>query len=215
MRKFISKIMIKLIGRSEFLNSIDIDELNAKINSNKIAKCEAQVSKQNGSRFYENAIVYNAINDSSKIVIGKNTHIRGELLVFKYGGEIKIGDDSFVGEGSRIWSGDSLIIGNNVLISHNVNIVDSNSHEINHIERAERYIELISNGSWKTKGSIVTSPIIIKDYAWISFGVTILKGVTIGEGAIVAANSVVTKDVPDFTMVAGNPAKEIKKLKNV
>ena len=189
--------------------------MNAKINSNKIAKCEAQVSKQNGSRFYENAIVYNAINDSSKIVIGKNTHIRGELLVFKYGGEIKIGDDSFVGEGSRIWSGDSLIIGNNVLISHNVNIVDSNSHEINHIERAERYIELISNGSWKTKGSIVTSPIIIKDYAWISFGVTILKGVTIGEGAIVAANSVVTKDVPDFTMVAGNPAKEIKKLKNV
>ncbi len=68
---------------------------------------------------------------------------------------------------------------------------------------------------WDTKGNIITSPIVIKDYAWISFGSTVLKGVTIGKGAIVAAGSVVTRDVPDWTVVAGNPAKNIKTLNHV
>ena len=71
---------------------------------------------------------------------------------------------------------------------------------------------MIDSGSWIEKKNITTSPITIKDYAWISFGATILKGVTIGRGAIVSANAVVTKDVPDFTMVAGNPAKTVKDL---
>ncbi|MCB0501084.1 MAG: hypothetical protein KDD32_00210 [Bacteroidetes bacterium] len=53
---------------------------------------------------------------------------------------------------------------------------------------------------------------MIKDKAWIGFNVIILKGVTIGEGAVVGAGSVVTKDVPDYTIVVGNPAKLIKKL---
>ena len=53
------------------------------------------------------------------------------------------------------------------------------------------------------------------DYAWISFGVTILKGVTIGKGAIVAAGSLVTKDVDDWTVVAGNPAKFKKNIKQI
>ena len=57
---------------------------------------------------------------------------------------------------------------------------------------------------------------IIKDYAWISYNACILKGVTIGEGAIIGAGSVVTKDVPAWTVVAGNPAKIVRhiKLKN-
>ena len=56
------------------------------------------------------------------------------------------------------------------------------------------------------------APISIGNKAWIGFGVTILKGVTIGEGSDIAAGSVVTKDVPSYTLVGGNPAKFIKKL---
>lgn len=214
MRKLLSKILIKLIGRKNLLDSIDIEALSAKINFNKIAKCDAQVTKKEGTKFYENALVYNQQSDNLKIQIGENTYIRGQLLVFKYGGRIKIGNNCFIGDGTRIWSGESVVIGNDVLISHNASIVDTNSHELDYTERADRYGELIANGPWETKGSIVTSPVIIKNYAWISFGATILKGVIIGEGAIVAAGAVVTKDVPDWTMVAGNPAKHIKTLNN-
>lgn len=208
----ISKIILKLIGRKYLIDAIDIQELHVKSINSKIKKCDSQVTKLNDTQFYETAVVHNLQNDKSKIVIGENTHVRGELLIFKYGGEIKISNDCFIGDGTRIWSGELVSIGKDVLISHNVSIVDTSAHEIDHIERAKRYKELIANGPWETKGNIITSPIVIKDYAWISFGATILKGVTIGKGAIVAANSVVTKDVLDFTMVAGNPAKRIKNL---
>jgi acetyltransferase-like isoleucine patch superfamily enzyme len=52
-------------------------------------------------------------------------------------------------------------------------------------------------------------PVVIEDDVWIGFGSAVLKGVTIGRGAVVAAMSVVTKDVPAYTIVAGNPAREI------
>ena len=57
----------------------------------------------------------------------------------------------------------------------------------------------------------MSAPIIIKDNVWIGMSAIILKGVTVGEGAIVAAGSVVTKDVPPHTIVAGVPARVIKK----
>ena len=58
-----------------------------------------------------------------------------------------------------------------------------------------------------------SAPIHICSKAWIGTGVTLLKGVTIGEGAIVAAGSVVVKDVPPWTVVGGNPAQIIKNLR--
>jgi acetyltransferase-like isoleucine patch superfamily enzyme len=164
------------------------------------------------SEIYKEALIYNLQGNIKNIDIGQNTHIRGELLILKYGGKIEIGNDSFVGPGTRIWSGDSIKIGSNVLISHNVNIIDTNSHEIDHLERAEGYISLLKRGYPEDKKSILTKPIIIHNHVWISFNVIIMKGVEIGEGAIIAAGSVVTKDVPEFTLVAGNPAVVIKKL---
>ena len=212
MKKLIMKFFLKIIGKKSLTYAIDLEELNIRIANYNSTKCKSQVLSGQGTNFYAEAEVNNLQEDVTKITIGKNTHIRGQLLVFKYGGEISVGDNCFIGKDSRIWSGDSLRIGNNVLISHNVNIIDTNSHEIDYLERAQRFREMIDSGSWIEKENITTSPITIKDYAWISFGATILKGVTIGRGAIVSANAVVTKDVPDFTMVAGNPAKTVKDL---
>lgn len=56
-------------------------------------------------------------------------------------------------------------------------------------------------------------PVVLKKGAWIATGAIILPGVTIGEGAIVAAGAVVSKDVPDFAVAAGNPARVVKKMK--
>ena len=64
----------------------------------------------------------------------------------------------------------------------------------------------------KDRRALITKPILIKRKAWIGAGVTILPGVTIGENAVVAAGAVVTKDVPDNTIVAGVPAKIIKSI---
>lgn len=210
MKKNITKFIIKSLGKKNVIDAIDINYLQKKLNRAKIQKCNSQVLKNKKTKFYKEATVYNFQNDPNKIKIGENTHIKGSLLLFKFDGEIIIGDNCFIGEGTKLWSAEKLIIGNNVLISHNVSIVDTNAHEINNFERAERYQELVTKGHWDTKGSILTKPVHIKDYAWISFNATVLKGVTIGKGAIIAAGSVVTKDVPDWTIVAGNPAKVVR-----
>jgi len=174
--------------------------------------CKNDVVFDKGVRFTLTAKVENISKNIHNINIGKNSIIEGRLCVFKYGGRISIGENTYIGAGTNIWSGEFLEIGNHVLISHNVNIIDTNSHELNYIERAARYEALIKYGHPKDKASIITGNIIIEDYAWINFGVTILKNVRIGKGAIVAASSVVTKDVPPFTVVAGNPARIVKYL---
>lgn len=195
----LNKILYNAIRAVRFLKSKTVDFANK-------SKCECEENV----RFTQTSKVFNLLNDPSKIKIMKKTTVEGELFVFKYGGRIKIGCNSYIGHGSRIWSGEKIVIGDNVLVSHNVNIVDTNAHEINSVERKIGYHNLQRHGHPSDKGSIQTSPIIINDNVWISFNATILKGVTIGEGAIVGANSVVTKNIPPYTLVAGNPAKSIK-----
>ena len=160
--------------------------------------------------FYSSTVVNNFQNNKSKINIGNDSYIRGELQIFSFGGEIKIGGRCFIGEKTRIWASSKIEIGNNVLISHNVHIIDTNVHELNYIERAKGFVEIIYKGHPKLRPNIEDSPIIIGDNVWINFNSIILKGVTIGEGAIIAAGSLVTKDVPPFALVGGNPAKFIK-----
>ena len=93
---------------------------------------------------------------------------------------------------------DSISIGHHVVISERVVLRDSDNHTI-------KDIEAISSDE-----SAVTAPIVIGDHVWIGMNVIVLKGVTIGEGAIVAAGSVVNKDVPSHCLVAGVPAKVVK-----
>lgn len=206
-RDNISFLILKAIGRNNLAAFLSKDYDLKRIEFSEKNLC---VKMADGSVFYEEARVFNFQENPDKIKINKNTHVRGELLVFKYGGKIEIGDNCFIGAGTRVWSGEDIYIGNNVLISHNVNVIDTNSHELDASERSARYKDLIANGHWEDKGNIISKPVVINDDVWISFGVTILKGVIIGQGAIIAAGSVVTKEVPDFAVVAGNPAKVIR-----
>lgn len=93
---------------------------------------------------------------------------------------------------------DSISIGHHVVISERVVLRDSDNHVIN------------DAGGGLPDKTKVTGPIVIENHVWIGMNVTVLKGVTIGEGAIVAAGSVVNKDVPPHCLVGGVPARVIK-----
>lgn len=147
--------------------------------------------------------------------IGKESHIGGTFVFERGLGKITIGDRSSIGGGSLfICTQDAGIhIGSNVMLSWDVTVIDSNSHSLNHNIRSNDAFDWLAGvevgrmGHFKDWSNVKSAPIHIKDGAWIGFGSTILKGVTIGEGAIVGSKSVVTKDVPDHAIVAGNPAK--------
>jgi acetyltransferase-like isoleucine patch superfamily enzyme len=134
-----------------------------------------------------------------QISIGQNSFIRGRLLTYGHGGRISIGDWCYVGVRTEIWSMDSISIGNRVLIAHDVNIHDGSAHSVNPVERHQHFRHIIEKGHPRTKSEIPgvsSSPIVIEDDVWISFGVSILRGVRIGEGSVIAAGSVVIEDVP-------------------
>lgn len=164
-------------------------------------------------KIFPTARIENLANKPNLICIGKNSVLRGELLIFAHAGEIHIGEGCFLGEGSSIWSSKSVKIGSRVYISHNVNIHDTNSHSLNPKLRHEHFVKIMSTGYPKNDNDDIQSqPVRIEDDVWIGFNSTIFKGVTIGKGAVIGACSVVTKDVPEFVVVIGNPAKVIKKI---
>ena len=149
------------------------------------------------------AEIQNPIGDCNRIVVGEHSFIRGKLLTFAQGGTIEIGSYCYVGHRTEIWSMDLVSIGNRVLIAHDVKITDNTAHSLDAKERHKHYKDIIEKGhpeSWEDLQGISASPIVIEDDVWISFGVTILKGVRIGAGSVIAANSFVTKDVPPGTL---------------
>ncbi len=115
---------------------------------------------------------------------------------------IKVGNDTFIGHETTITGSynSSVIIGNYVDISNRV-LMSTGTHEIdiegNHIA-----------------GKGLSKDIVVKDGAWIGMGAVILPGVTIGKKSVVAAGAIVINDVPNYSVVAGNPAK-IKKIYNL
>jgi maltose O-acetyltransferase len=113
-----------------------------------------------------------------------------------YGCHISIGNNSYINSGAIILDNGQVTIGDNVMIGPRIQIYTS-SHALD----AERRIA----------GDEVANPVSISNKVWIGGGAIILPGVHIGEGAIIGAGSVVTKDVTNYDRVAGNPARSIKK----
>lgn len=155
--------------------------------------------------------VVNSLGDPEAIEIGPNSHIKGELLTFGHGGRIRLGEFCFLGESSRIWSASEVTIGNRVLISHLVTIMDSLTHPLNPRLRHEQFRTIVTSGQPRSI-DLGEKPIIIGDDVLIGCHSVILRGVRIGTGAIVGAGSVVTRDVPAFSIAGGNPARVIREL---
>ncbi|MDD2720635.1 MAG: acyltransferase [Gallionella sp.] len=160
---------------------------------------------------HEGGRIVNNLPDSSAIVVGEHSHIKGELLTFAHGGKITIGEYCFLGEQSHIWSAKNVSIGNRVLIAHNVNIFDNDTHPLGAEARHNQFCEIIG-GRHPKNIDLLEQPVRLDDDVWIGCMSIILKGVNIGRGAVVGAGSVVTGDVPPYTIVAGNPARVIREI---
>lgn len=115
-----------------------------------------------------------------------------------YNPKIIIGDGTWIGNHSSIAAIDKVEIGKNVLFAGYVHITD-HSHGYENIDIPMSRQPLITKG-----------PIIIEDQCWLGFSCEILSGVHIGRHSIIAARAVVTKDVPPYSIVAGNPARIVK-----
>lgn len=162
------------------------------------------------AKFYPEASIENA-GERTKLQIEGYCNIRGQISV-QGSGQFRIGTHSFLGPGSRIWCRNKVVIGSHVLISHLVDIHDSDSHSLFWEDRHNETIDLFEKGMDIDRAGVKSGPITIGDDAWIGLKSTILAGVSIGRGAVVAAGSVVTRDVPPFCLVAGNPARVIRVL---
>lgn len=148
------------------------------------------------------------IKEKCCLIVRENSHVNGRIIFEKEGARVFIGKRVFL-DGLLV-SADSIIIEDDVLVSWGVTIIDHNSHSLVFSERQnDLYDYSKDKKGWEY---VKISPVKIGRKAWIGFNSIILKGVTIGEGAIVGAGSVVTRDVPEWTIVAGNPASIIRVL---
>lgn len=138
------------------------------------------------------------LRQSPKIILGKNVTFYNNVILWGPG-TIKFGDNCAVGDNVIIYSSKDggISIGNDTLIAANSYLIDSD-----HSFLKNKLIRL---------QPMNIKPISIGNDVWIGANTTILKGLTIGDGAIVGANSLVNRSVDSFTVVAGVPAKQIKK----
>lgn len=163
------------------------------------------------------AIEFRSERSLTSVQIGDDCILKCKIIFESDTGSVKIGDGCYIG-GSRIISSHSVTIGNWVTMAWGITIYDHNSHSLDFRERINDQKQQIrdwgSGNFIKSKkwDVVEKKPIIICDYAWIGFDSVILKGVTVGEGAVVGARSVVTRDVEPWTVVAGNPAQMVKRL---
>ena len=149
------------------------------------------------------------VNNPRAVAIGSRVAIASQFILVDLCPSVKDVPKIIIGDGCTILyrfqcnAAQSVRIGQNVLIASNVLITDS-----------DHVVE--PGGVPVTKNcKFITQPVRVEDNCWLGQNAVILKGVTIGHDSIVGANSVVTHDVPPCSVVAGNPARVIKRLKGL
>jgi len=150
------------------------------------------------------------LEKNTTLVVGQYSRITGSLDCQKEGASLIIGENCFVGSGTNIVSTSDMLIGSNTLISHNCYITDTDGHSM---DSQIRKCDIPNRWrGFKDWSSVVSRPVDIGEDVWIGPNCIVLKGVKIGQGAVISAGSVVTKNVDPLTIVAGVPARKIKDL---
>jgi len=162
--------------------------------------------------FSEDAYLF--VGAQGRIIAGNNFICRG-IIHCCNNAVVRIGDNVHIGDNSILYAQKDIEIGNNVQIATDVLIFDSNIHSLNANERTIDFQKIVGqlqkNIVIDENQEVVKSKFTkIEDDVWIGAHCIILKGVVIGRGAVIAAGSIITKDVSPYTLVA-NPTAEYKK----
>jgi len=158
---------------------------------------------------------------TSQIILDSNLNIDKEVSIYaSKNSVIKIGKNFKIGKGAQLYSKDNskIIIGDNVLIGLNCDIGGSGEIEIQDNVIMASGINIVSSNHAYTDPNLpireqggTWAKVTIQKDSWIGRNAIILSGVNIGKHCVVGAGSVVTKSIPDYSVVGGNPAKIIKK----
>jgi len=161
---------------------------------------------RSGSNLHTGAFLH-WVQGEGELIIGDNVTIDGKCSFFfspRYSNNptLTIGSRSFIGHNSQFTVGKGITIGEDCKIAGGVYLFDMSGHPTDPEQRL---------ANMPTPNDKVR-PITIGDNVWIGTGATICPGVTVGEGSVIAAHTVVTRNVGPNTLVAGNPAREIRGL---
>ena len=152
--------------------------------------------------------------------IGEGCHVFSQFSILRPNASIRVGARCQLGV-SQFIAAQRIDIGDDVIMAWDITVIDSDNHSLYWSERqfdVERCrqdyaaiggADIARNHDWSKVG---IAPVKIGDKCWIGLGGTILKGVTLGEGAVIGARSVVTRDVKPWHVAAGNPCREIRPL---
>jgi len=140
--------------------------------------------------------------------IGDHVTIWRASIAVEEHGFLEIGDHCYITNASLVCS-QRISIGARVMIAGGVTIADSDFHPLTPAARLADTVALSPVGDRRHRPAIDCRPVIIDDDVWIGYNATILKGVRIGAGAVIAPGAMVTRDVAAGTEVAGNPARRV------
>lgn len=158
-------------------------------------------------KFGHDSVLYHplCIRGRENIYIGNHTTILNGVRMQVYNdltgkqSKIKIGDNCYIGYNNTFLAGGNITLEDGVLMASNI-LISSENHSIDP-ESPDYYMNQ----------KLSCAPIIVGEGTWIGEKVSILSGVTIGKKCVIGAGSIVTKDIPDFSIAVGSPAKVIKK----
>lgn len=196
--KYVIKYFINRLRRRKYRKNLDIDS-SARLHAD----------------FSVNFLV--SPEDRRYVKIGARCFLNAQITFESKDGAVEMGDRVYMG-GCAIICRNSVIIGNDVTMAWGVTIYDHNSNSFDWYQRAkvvEHFYETYGSARCYDEldwSGVASAPIVIEDKVWIGFDVVLLKGIRVGEGAIIGARSVVTRNVDPYTVVAGNPAVFVKHI---
>jgi acetyltransferase-like isoleucine patch superfamily enzyme len=158
----------------------------------------------------DSVVLHGRANRTAEVRIGDCCDLQGAWVLDNVGASISIGSRTELNDACQINCIDRVVIGDDVLVAAQVYIADNDSHSADWEHR--RHDHMARRAGARDWSVVPHAPVHIESKAWIGRRAMIFKGVTIGEGAIVAAGSVVTQSVEPWTVVAGVPAREIRRL---